>query len=380
MELYTQNNTNMKKLSILLSAIILFAACNKSVDKKTELANLKSEANAINAKITALEKELGAGKEASSSKVIAVSVTPIAPVAFKHFVEAQGNVVAENTVLVSPQTGGMIVSLPVVAGQQVSKGQLIATLDNSILKESMEEVKHQLELAKTLFEKQKTLWDQQIGTEVQYLSAKSNKESLEKRLVTLRAQLGLSRLVAPISGTIEIVRQKAGEMGAPGLPIVQIVNLGNLKISAKIADSYLGSVKQGDPINIKFPDITKEITARISLVSKMVNPLTRTFDIEARIPNAGGDLKPNQLAVININDLSKANALVVDENIIQKTEKGNLVYVAVEENGKKVAKARVITIGLTYNGQAEITTGLQAGDLIITQGYQDLVDGQAISF
>ena len=380
MELYTQNNTNMKKLSILLSAIILFAACNKSVDKKTELANLKSEANAINAKITALEKELGAGKEASSSKVIAVSVTPIAPVAFKHFVEAQGNVVAENTVLVSPQTGGMIVSLPVVAGQQVSKGQLIATLDNSILKESMEEVKHQLELAKTLFEKQKTLWDQQIGTEVQYLSAKSNKESLEKRLVTLRAQLGLSRVVAPISGTIEIGRQKAGEMGAPGLPIVQIVNLGNLKISAKIADSYLGSVKQGDPINIKFPDITKEITARISLVSKMVNPLTRTFDIEARIPNAGGDLKPNQLAVININDLSKANALVVDENIIQKTEKGNLVYVAVEENGKKVAKARVITIGLTYNGQAEIATGLQAGDLIITQGYQDLVDGQAISF
>ncbi|MDU0808691.1 efflux RND transporter periplasmic adaptor subunit [Aquirufa regiilacus] len=370
----------MKKITILLSSIILFAACNKSVDKKTELATLKADAKEINAKIAALEKELGAGKESSSTKVIAVTVTPIAPVAFKHFVEAQGNVVAENTVLVSPQTGGMIVSLPVVAGQQVSKGQLIATLDNSILKESMEEVKHQLELSKTLFEKQKTLWDQQIGTEVQYLSAKSNKESLEKRLVTLRAQLGLSRVVAPISGTVEIVRQKAGEMGAPGMPIVQIVNLGNLKISAKIADAYVGSVKQGDPINIKFPDINKEITARISLVSKMVNPLTRTFDIEARIPNAGGDLKPNQLAVININDLSKANALVVDENIIQKTEKGNLVYVAVEENGKKVAKARIITIGLTYNGQAEIATGLQAGDLIITQGYQDLVDGQAISF
>jgi multidrug efflux pump subunit AcrA (membrane-fusion protein) len=131
---------------------------------------------------------------------------------------------------------------------------------------------------------------------------------------------------------------------------------------------------------IKFPDINKEITARISLVSKMVNPLTRTFDIEARIPNAGGDLKPNQLAVININDTAKPNALVIDENIIQKTEKGNLVYVAVEENGKKIAKARVITMGLSYNGQAEITSGLQAGDLVITSGYQDLVDGQAISF
>jgi len=370
----------MKKITILLSAIILFAACNKSVDKKTELANLKAEAKEINAKIASLEKELGAGTESATTKVVAVAVSPMATTTFKHFVEAQGNVVAENTVLVSPQTGGAIMSLPVVAGQQVSKGQLIASLDNSILTESMEEVKHQLDLAKTLFSKQKTLWDQQIGTEVQYLSAKSNKESLEKRLVTLRAQLGMSRVVAPISGTIEMVRQKAGEMAAPGMPIVQIVNLGNLKIAAKIADSYVGSVKVGDPIMIKFPDINKEITARISLVSKMVNPLTRTFDIEARIPNAGGDLKPNQLAVININDTSKPNALVIDENIIQKTEKGNLVYVAIEENGKKIAKARLVTLGLSYNGQAEIATGLQAGDLLITSGYQDLVDGQAISF
>ena len=370
----------MKKITILLSAIILFAACNKSVDKKTELANLKAEAKEINAKIASLEKELGAGTESTTTKVVAVAVSPMATTTFKHFVEAQGNVVAENTVLVSPQTGGAIMSLPVVAGQQVSKGQLIASLDNSILTESMEEVKHQLDLAKTLFSKQKTLWDQQIGTEVQYLSAKSNKESLEKRLVTLRAQLGMSRVVAPISGTIEMVRQKAGEMAAPGMPIVQIVNLGNLKIAAKIADSYVGSVKVGDPIVIKFPDINKEITARISLVSKMVNPLTRTFDIEARIPNAGGELKPNQLAVININDTSKPNALVIDENIIQKTEKGNLVYVAIEENGKKIAKARLVTLGLSYNGQAEIATGLQAGDLLITSGYQDLVDGQAISF
>jgi RND family efflux transporter MFP subunit len=243
----------------------------------------------------------------------------------------------------------------------------------------MEEVKHQLALAKTLFDKQKTLWDQQIGTEVQFISAKSNKESLEKRLVTLQAQLGLSKVVAPISGTIELVRQKAGEMAAPGLPIVQIVNLGNLKVMVKIADSYVGTVKSGDPIVIKFPDINKEVSARISLVSKMVNPLTRTFDVEAKIPNAG-DLKPNQLAVININDSSKSNALVVSENIIQKTEKGNLVYVAVEENGKKIAKARPVTIGLTFNGQAEILTGLQSGDLVITQGFQELVDGQSISF
>ena len=369
----------MKKIAILLSGILFFAACG-SKDKKQELADLKSQEKEIQAKIAQLEKEVGKPSDKAVAKVITVSVTPLVAQNFQHFVEAQGNVVAENTVLVSPQTGGVILSLPVVAGQNVSKGQLIATLDNNILKESLEEIRQQLSLAKTIYTKQKALWDQQIGTEVQYLSAKSNMESLEKRIVTVKAQLGLSRVTAPISGTIELVRQKAGEMGAPGVPIVQIVNLGNLKIAAKIADSYVGTVKQGDEISIKFPDLNKELKARISLVSKMVNPLTRTFDIEARIPNAGGELKPNLLAVININDTSKKNAIVISENIIQKTEKGNLVYVAVEENGKKVARARVITVGLTYNGQAEITEGLKAGEALITQGFQDLVDGTAISF
>jgi RND family efflux transporter MFP subunit len=369
----------MKKIALLLSGILLFAACG-SKDKKQELADLKSQEKEIQVKIAALEKEVGKPSDQATAKIITVSVSPLVAQNFQHFVEAQGNVVAENTVLVSPQTGGVILTLPVVAGQSVSKGQLIATLDNNILKESVEEVRQQLSLAKTIFTKQKALWDQQIGTEVQFLSAKSNMESLEKRIITLKAQLGLSRVTAPISGTIELVRQKAGEMGAPGVPIVQIVNLGNLKISAKIADSYVGTVKQGDEISIKFPDLNKELKARISLVSKIVNPLTRTFDIEARIPNAGGDLKPNLLAVININDTSKKNAIVISENIIQKTEKGDLVYVAVEENGKKVARARQVTIGLTYNGQAEITSGLKAGESIIIQGFQDLVDGTAISF
>jgi RND family efflux transporter MFP subunit len=252
----------MKKIAILLSGIILFAACG-SKDKKQELTDLKSQEKEIQAKIAALEKEVGKPSDQEVAKVITVSVSPLVAQNFQHFVEAQGSVVAENTVLVSPQTGGVILTLPVVAGQTVTKGQLIATLDNNILQESLEEIRQQLSLAKTIYTKQKALWDQQIGTEVQYLSAKSNMESLEKRITTVKAQLGLSRVTAPIAGTIELVRQKAGEMGAPGVPIVQIVNLGNLKISAKIADSYVGTVKQGDEITIKFPDLNKELKARI---------------------------------------------------------------------------------------------------------------------
>ena len=167
----------MKKIALLLSGILFFAACG-SKDKKQELADLKSQEKEIQAKIAQLEKEVGKPAEQAAAKVIAVAVSPVTPQTFQHFVEAQGNVVAENTVLVSPQTGGVILSLPVVAGQSVSKGQLIATLDNNILKESLEEVRQQLSLAKTIYTKQKALWDQQIGTEVQYLSAKSNMESL----------------------------------------------------------------------------------------------------------------------------------------------------------------------------------------------------------
>lgn len=368
----------MKTYVLILSSLLLVLACGQPQDKKQTLADLKKEAKEIQSRIAALEKELGTQVK-ESKQVIPVAVSPMAAQEFKHYVEAQGTVMAENTVLVSPQTGGIILNLPVVAGQQVSKGQLIASLDNSILKESVEEVKHQLSLAKTLFEKQKALWDQQIGTEVQYINAKANKEALEKRLVTLQAQLSTSKVTAPISGTIELVRQKVGEMAAPGVPIVQIVNLSKLKVGAKVADTYVSSVRQGDPILVKFPDLNKELKANISLVSKMVNPLSRTFDVEARIP-VSSDLKPNQLAVLSINDVSKKNVLVIEENLVQKTEKGNLVYVAVTQGGKKLAKAKMIGLGLSYQGKVEVTQGLEVGDLLITQGYQDLVDGQLISF
>jgi len=229
-----------------------------------------------------------------------------------------------------------------VEGQAVKKGQLVATIDNNVLKESLAEIKHQLELAVTLYNKQKTLWDQQIGTEVQYLQAKANKEALEKRIVTMEAQLAMSKVYAPISGTVEKVNQKAGEMGAPGAAIAQIVNVGDLKITAKIADTYVGSVKQGASMTVKFPDINKELNTRISVVNALVDPLTRTFGIEANIPSLGGSLKPNQVAIVNINDLTKANSLVVNQNIIQKTELGDIVYVAVTENGKKVARSKAL--------------------------------------
>jgi membrane fusion protein, multidrug efflux system len=357
---------------------LLLLSCSKP-DKKTELADLKSQQKEIETKIKTLEKELGTGKKVEATP-INVTVSAVAPQNFKHFVEAQGVVTSKNIVMVTPQMGGAITGLFLTEGQMIKKGQLVATIDNSVMKESLTEIKTQLDLATTLFNKQKTLWDQQIGTEVQYLQAKANKESLEKRIGTMNTQMGMSKVYAPISGTVEKVMQKSGEMGMPGAPMAQIVNVSDLKIVAKVGDTYVGSVKKGDAITVKFPDINKEFTTRISLVNALIDPASRTFGIEANIPNLGGSLKPNQVAIININDLSKGNSLVVSQNVVQKTEAGDLVYVAVVENGKKVAKSRTVKTGISYNGNVEILEGLTAGEMVITQGYQDLVDGTLINY
>lgn len=364
----------------MLTSTLFLTSCSKPVDKKAELAALKAEQKELDVKIKALEKEVGLNSEKTEAKVITVAVTPIQAESFKHFVEVQGVVTSKNILQVTPQMAGAITSLLIAEGQSVKKGQLVATIDNNVLKESLAEIKHQLELAVTLYNKQKTLWDQQIGTEVQFLQAKANKESLEKRIVTMDAQLAMSKVYAPISGTVEKVLLKAGEVGSPGVAIAQIVNVGDLKITAKIADTYVGSVKQGASMTVKFPDINKELKTRISVVNALVDPITRTFGIEANIPNLGGNLKPNQVAIVNINDLTKANSLVVNQSIIQKTELGDIVYVAVTENGKKIARSKVVKTGISYNGNIEILEGLTAGDLVITQGYQELVDGTPVAY
>jgi membrane fusion protein, multidrug efflux system len=373
----------MKKgLILALSTIVILAACNKSVDKKAELAELKSQKTELEAKIKVIETELGKTsvdtKEAE--RVINVAVSPILAQNFKHFVEVQGLVESENIVQVTPQMGGAITGIFVQEGQIVKKGQLVATIDNQMVKESINEIKNQLDLANVVFQKQKALWDQQIGTEIQYLQAKNNKEALEKRITSIETQLGMSRVYAPISGTVEIVRQKQGEMGMPGSPMMQIVNLLNLKATGKVPDIYLASVKKGQSITITFPDLKKEINGRLSNVNALVDPVSRTFGVESKIPNVGNLLKPNQIAIIKINDLAKSNSIVIDQNLIQKTELGDIVYVAIEEGGKKKAQGRKVKTGINYNGQIEIVEGLKIGDNLISTGYQELVDGTPLAY
>ncbi|MFM1912676.1 MAG: hypothetical protein RIR51_514 [Bacteroidota bacterium] len=369
----------MKKFSIILSSILLFAACSQEVDKNQELAELKVQAQEIQLKIKQLESEIGNTSSNSVEKVVPVVVSPLSPLDFKHMIESQGMVEAENSVLISPKAPGSIVTLKIKEGDYVKKGQIVAIIDNKLVREQLAELKYQLDVAKVVYDKQKALWDQKIGTEIQFINAKASFESLSKRISTLNAQLDLYNVIAPISGVIERVNQKEGEIASPGMPIAQVINLNNLKVVSHVSDTFLGTVNKGDEVVMNFPDINKEMKGRISFVGNLVNPATRTFDIEVSIPSSN-QFHPNQYAVVKINDITLNKALVIDQNLVQITEKGNLIYVAEQKDGKNIAISKQVELGLSYNGQVEIKSGLEPGDQIITTGYQDVVDGTQISF
>lgn len=372
---------------LLLTATLLITACggekkaNTVAEKKEALAQLKAEAKTLTEKISALETELKAADPTmkAAEKVMPVVTTALQTRNFKSFIEIQGTVETKNTATATPRMAGTYTTVYVKEGQSVKAGQLLAKIDNAILMDQIAALKQQLELANTVFEKQKSLWDQKIGTEIQYLQAKNNKESLEKNLAVLNTQIDMYNVYAPISGAVEKVMAKTGEIAAPGMPLASIVNLGSLKATANVPDVYVSNIKMGDAVKVLLPDLNREINARITFISKLVNPANRTFKIEASIPTSG-DIKPNMLSVLNIADINKSNALVIPQNYIQSTEFGDVVYVAETEGNKKIAKARKVKTGVSYNGEIEIIEGLQAGDLIVTEGYQDLVDGQAISF
>lgn len=376
----------MKKAYIFLSLILIATACGKQEDnslagKKAKLAKLQTQQQTISADIKKLQAEIAKLEPNKEEKVKEIAVSPLVAQNFKHFVEVTGALDAENNMYVSPKMGGALTSVTVKEGDFVKQGQVIAKIDNSVLLTSMQEIQVQLETARTLFERQKALWDQKIGTEVQFIQAKTGVEALEKRLATLKSQDAMNVVTSPISGYVDEVRQHAGEMAMPGMGIIRVVNLGNLKVVAKVPDAYAGTVKKGDVVTVKFPDLNnKEVSTRLTFVSQTVNPITRTFSVEALIPNNDKQFKPNLNAVVNINDQSKASAIVVPLNLVQHTEEGDVVYVAVQEGNKKVARSRKVKMGLNYNGQVEITEGLSAGDLIITEGYQEIVDGQLVNY
>lgn len=369
-------NTAMKKSMILMAAVVLLAACG-APDKKAQLEKKKQEYAALGEEIKTLEAELGDSAVEKTGNQRIVAVTEMKSETFTHYVDVQGNIDAGENVNVSARSMGTIVKVNTSVGQKVSKGQILAEIDNAVLVAGIEELRVSLNFATEMFKKQESLYNRKIGTEIQYLTAKNNKESLEKRMASMQQQLEMTYIKSPINGTVDAVDIKVGSSVMPGLPCIRVVNFADMKLIASIAESQSGRVKAGDKVIIHFPDIDKDVTSKLTYVSRVINPSSRTFDVEAKLTSVD-EYRPNMVGIMKIADYEKQNALVVPINAVQQSEEGSSVYVAETKDGKTVARKVIVKTGQTYGGRVEVLSGLKAGDKVITVGFQDLNDGDEI--
>ncbi|AKQ47760.1 RND transporter [Rufibacter radiotolerans] len=374
----------MKKQLLLpaLALALLASACGEK-DKTTQLADLRTKQTELSAEIAKLEKELE--KEGKGPKVAAVPVTvmKMQPQIFRHYLEVQGHVDFDQNVMVSAKVPGVLTSMRVNAGDRVSRGQTLATIDAGVLDQQIAALRPNLALARTVYQKQKNLWDQKIGTEIQFLQAKNNVESLERQLATLQETRAQYIIKAPISGEVDEVLPKSGEAVAPGVGIIRIVNASSGKIVAQVSEAYASNIKKGDDALVLFPDLNQEIMTTVRVVGSNIDPSNRSFTVELGVkPSEQGkvNLRPNMVAVVRIQDYVKENALTLPLDIVQKDEQGNFIYVVEQKGNQRIAVKRNITTGTSYNGQVEVLTGLQANDQVIKTGAQNLTEGQPVNF
>jgi len=375
----TRNTIKIMKRNVILIALLAFAvACSGPADKKSELAKLKKQHDELAVKIKTLESELSTTGEVVVKNLVNVVVTEAKPVEFNHYIEVQGKVDGEDNIAVSSQMPGAITAVYVKEGQSVRKGQVLAQIDNSVMLQQLANMEQQLAFVTNLYNKQKALWDQKIGSEVQFLTAKNNKEGLEKNLDALKDQLEMTKIKSPINGSVEEVNLKVGQMASPGLPAVRVVNFNSVKVVAEMAEAYTSKIEPGNKVVIYFPDLKSEISSEISFTSKYINPVNRTFITEVKLAPGEIEYRANMIAVVKINDYQNTAAFTVPITLIRESPKGNFIYVARQEDGYLVARRLPVTIGRTYNGLAELLTGVTTGEKIITTGFNNLMDGQFI--
>lgn len=367
--------------NICIAALLLTGCGEQTIEeKKEQLATYKKELADLKSKINDLEKEItSVNGEEDKKELKLVEYQQVKTVSFNHFIEVPGEVKSDKNVMVNPEISGVILKRSFEEGAYVKKGQIIAVLNAEILKSNIQEVETRLSLATSIFERQENLWKQNIGSEVQYLQAKNQKEILEKNLETLNTQLSDAFVKAPISGTLDEFFMNTGEMASPQAPIARIVNLSSVEVSADVSETYIKHVSRGDKVTVSFTAIGEEMNLPISAVGQFINPQNRTFKILMKAPNKQGYLKPNTLAMVKINDYTLEDALTVPSNLIQRSTNGDaFLYILEQKENKGFAKKVVVETGRTYDGNTVILSGIQAGAKVIFKGYSEVVDGEEV--
>jgi membrane fusion protein (multidrug efflux system) len=380
--------SNLLMLALVLGITAgLLTSCGeeKAQDPAGRLKELQAEQARIGAEIQKLQKELSqsgsktADNTAANTKTKVVQALTLEESPFRTWVEVQGTVDARQSIEVTAEGMGVVRNIKVKEGQKVTKGQILAELDQTVLLQSIEEIKGQLDFAKQLYTKQSNLWKQNIGSEVQYLNAKNQKESLERRLSTIESQLDMTRIKAPVSGTVDQVYLKLGQSTAMGMPAVRVVNFNDLRVITDLSESYVSRVREGATVDLEFKDLNLSAQGRIAYVARSISALNRTFRAEVPLNNREGLYRPNMIVGMKINDYSTNKAIKIPVNLLQNSDEGTFVMV-VRGEGTSLKASRVsVTPGRSNGIETEILQGLQAGDRIITTGYNDLNDGQAIT-
>jgi len=365
-------------VSLLLLSFGVASCAGDDLDaKKAELESLKSQLTEITEQIKTLEEALSAADPAfaaAAKKSLLITTVAARKGEFTHFLEVTGSVLSKKNVNISAETVGRILEIPAVEGMRVSKGQVLAKIDAESIQRSVEEMENSLSLAKTVFEKQERLWNQKIGTEIQYLQAKSQKEGLEKSMASMKTQLGKAVIRAPFNGTIETVRVKLGELVQPGSQMFQFVGESDLFIEADISESYISALAKGDSVAITFPSLNKTIATKVSATGSIINPNNRTFKVEVFLPSLP-EVKPNMISVLKIQDYKNAESVIIPAHLILADTKGDYVFIV--ENG--IAKKKYVTRGYTSGDETEIVTGLVGTELLVDKGFREVGDNYSVN-
>jgi len=372
----------MRAIISTLILTIFLVSCGSN-DPQAKLRELESQRDDLNVQIEELKSEIAKNNgDSENGRISYVKLQKVIPVPFKHFIKIQGTIESDNNILIPPQSPGIVKKIYVEKGDRVQKGQLLAELDGAIYESTIQELKTNLELARTVFERQERLWNKKIGSEIQYLQAKTNKEGLEQKLKTVNEQYKLTKITSPISGTIDQVLIKEGEAAAAGFGAIRVVQLSDLKIKAVLSERYISVLTVGDLVDVNIPILNKNLKLKIDAVSQVIHPKNRTFSIEIVIPKSESDIKPNMLAVLTINDYENTSALTVPLDVLQKTGEEMFLFTAKQNpenpNENWIVEKRTIKRGYYYDEVVEVLDGLNENEQVVVLGFQNLADGQIV--
>ncbi len=379
----------MKKIFLFSTISILFFACAKKESGNLDtllasknLENIKAKRDLLEADLTKIDAAL-ATLEVKKTEEILVAVVTAKDTVFNHFLEVQGSINTKENILVQPEMPGTLVSLNVKSGQRVGKGQILGRTDDGGMSQQLAQIENQYNLAKTTFERQKNLWNQKIGSEMQFLQAQTQMIGAEKQVLQMKAQLSKTLIRAPFAGVIDEVFVERGQVVAPSMQgLMRIVNLSNMYVSASIPETYIGKLKVGTLVNVALSSLGKTYKGRVRQIGNNINPNNRSFGIEVAVPNPENLLRPNQVAKLQIVDYTNNKAITVPSNAVLTNADGSKFVYLVESGNEKmgIAKKTTVTIGQSANNVSEILSGIEATDVVIIEGLNTVSEGAKIKF